>query len=307
MGFSRFQYLFIVIFCCGIWQGSSAQSLSTTVSKNNILIGEQIKYRLSFNFPENDYQIEFNVPDSFPHFEILDKRKFDSTHNKGFYIVQDILLTSWDSGAWQIPSLPIKLKKISTNRVYDFASDSFNIKVGYAPADGADTLRDVKPIRGVSFVDDTWIYFAIGMLLALILIYFIWRYFKNRPKKIARPTGKAAYEEAMSALNKLRQTKIDTQDSAKAFYTALGAIFKQYYQKKSTQNLDNKTTAEVVAMLRRTEPMGLAADFVQEALGTGDAAKFAKYLPAAEENDKCCDFVANAIERIEQLSKENTK
>lgn len=306
MRFLRNKFLMVVL-CCSFLQVSLAQSLSTTISRNDILIGEQIKYRLSFSFPDNDYQIEFNVPDSFPHFEILNKRKFDSTHKKGFFIVQDILLTSWDSGAWQIPSLPLKLKKISTNRVYDFASDTFNIKVGYAPADGVDTLRDVKPIRGVSIVDNSWIYIAIATLLALLLIYFIWRYLKKRPKKIIQPKGNAAYEEAIKALNKLRTTKTDTQASAKTFYTALGEIFKQYYQKKSTQNLENKTTAEVVAMLRRAEPMGQAADFVQEALGTGDAAKFAKYLPDAAENDKCCDFVASAINRIEQISKEKIK
>ncbi len=302
----KIQLLFILIIAC-ICKGAAAQSVTTTVSRNSILIGEPIKYRLSFSFPDNDYKVEFNVPDSFPHFEVMGKTKFDSTVKNQFLIVQEIQLTSWDSGSWQIPSFPLKLKKISTGRSYDLNSDSIKIEVGYAPKDAVDTLRDVKPIRGVSFIDYSWIYIAGIILVALILLYFIWKYFKNRPKQQPREANNLAYEEAINALNKLRKTKTDTQTSAKEFYTALGEIFKRYYQKKSRQNLDNKTTAEVVALLRKITPMSQAADFVQEALGTGDAAKFAKYLPAAEENDKCCDFVVSAINSIEQLSKERNK
>lgn len=297
----------IVLFACLCWQSAIAQSVSTTVSRNNILIGEPIKYRLSFSFPDNDYNVEFNVPDSFPHFEVMSKTKFDSTDKNQFLIVQEIQLTSWDSGSWQIPSLPVKLKKISTGRSYDLNSDSINIEVGYAPRDGVDTLRDVKAIRGVSFIDYTWIYIAAIIVVGLLLVYLLWKYLKNRPKQQPKLSSNLAYEEAIKELNNLRNTKTDTQDSAKQFYTALGEIFKRYYQKKSKQNLDNKTTAEVVALLRNTNPMSQAADFVQEALGTGDAAKFAKYLPAAEENDKCCDFVLSAINSIEQLSKETKK
>ena len=299
--------LLIGLACCFFVQTAIAQSVTTTVSRNNILIGEPIKYRLSFSFPDNDYNVEFNVPDSFPHFEVMSKTKFDSTVKNQFLIVQEIQLTSWDSGSWQIPSLPVKLKKISTGRSYDLNSDSIKIEVGYAPKDAVDTLRDVKPIRGVSFIDYSWIYIAGIAIVALILFYLLWKYLRNRPKQQPKDPSNLAYDEAIKALNKLRNTKTDTQSSAKQFYTSLGEIFKQYYQKKSAQNLDNKTTAEVVALLRKVTPTSQAADFVQEALGTGDAAKFAKYLPAAEENDKCCDFVVSAINSIEQLSKEKRK
>lgn len=302
----KIQFL-LALSCCLFWQGAIAQSVTTTVTRNSILIGEPIKYRLSFSFPDNDYNIEFNVPDSFPHFEVMGKTKFDSTVKNRFLIVQEIQLTSWDSGSWQIPSFPLKLKKISTGRSYDLKSDSIKIEVGYAPKDAVDTLRDVKPIRGVSFIDYSWIYIAGIVLVALILLYLLWKYLKNKPKQQPREANNLAYVEAIEALNKLRKTDTDTQTSAKQFYTALGEIFKRYYQKKSTQNLDNKTTAEVVALLRKVTPTSQAADFVQEALSTGDAAKFAKYLPAAEENDKCCDFVVSAINSIEQLSKEKRK
>ncbi len=301
MGFARLFFTAMMI-CCGCFvQNLAAQSVTSTVDKKAILIGEQIKYRLFFNFPDDDYRVEFNVPDTIAHFEIMNKNKFDSTHKKEFYIVQDILLTSWDSGKWIIPSLPLKLKKLSTGRVYDLKSDEFTIDVGYAPADGADTLRDVKPIRGVAFEDNTWMFIIAGVLVGFVLLYAMLRYFKKRPKKIPVKINKNAYEDAIAAINDLRKTRTDTQLSAKLFYTALGDIFRTYYQTKSLQNLETKTTAEVVNMLRSEDGNHSTANFVQEALGTGDAAKFAKYLPAVEENDKCCDFVASAIKTIEEL------
>jgi hypothetical protein len=51
----------------------NAQTISTTVDKKDILIGEQITYNINIDLPSADYKIDINIPDSLEHFDIIDK------------------------------------------------------------------------------------------------------------------------------------------------------------------------------------------------------------------------------------------
>ena len=280
-----------------------AQSISTTIDRKEILIGEPIHYRLLFTFPSNDYKVEFNVPDSFPHFEMMAKNKFDSAAQGKYFVVQDMQLTSWDSGSWQIPQLPVKIRK--GTGVFNLTADAIPIEVKYAQEDSTG-LRDIKPVRTVFYVDRTWIYIAIATVIGLVLLFFLIRYLRKRPKKTRETKYKLTpFEEAMKALDQLKNEKADTQAEAKLFYTTLGDIFKQYYSRKRTRDFSTLTTTELMLALARNDTPEDVISFISEALNTGDATKFARYLPPAYENDKCREFVSNAIVRIEKMNKSN--
>lgn len=282
---------------------ATAQQISTSVDRNNILIGEPIDFRIRFTLPSSAYKVEFNAPDSFPHFEMMDKKKFDSTAQKEFFIVQQFKLTSWDSGSWVLPSIPVKLVSIGDNKSVSLLTDSIAIEVGYAPADSTGELRDIKPVMDVFYVDRSWIYIAAAILAGLILLWLLIRYLRRRPRKVKDPyAGKrSAYEEAMKALDNLQPGDIKSQDDAKVFYTSLGEIFKRYYVRKKSINLQTKTTAEVLLALRKANVGANTLGFVETALTTGDAAKFAKYLPPAQDSDQCKNIVRQAITQINDV------
>lgn len=293
--------LFVSLFCLGY--SLKAQSIQTFISSKSLLIGEQIQYRLQFTLPTSNYSVDFNIPDSFPHFEVLDKMKFDSTNPRGNYlIVQNISLTSWDSGRWTIPSFPIKIRNQSDKAEYVLNTDSLVIDVGYAPADSTNELRDIKPVMDVFYVDQSWIYWAAGILTALILAIILYRYFKRRPKK-EKPifdSRKSAYNEAVEALKVLAAQSPFTSTEIKAYHVELGDIFKRYSSRKQGVNLLTKTTDELLLNLKSKEGSTNILSQIAEALRVGDAVKFAKYQTSEEERKQNWHQIAEAINWIEK-------
>ncbi|RYD77786.1 MAG: hypothetical protein EOP53_12410 [Sphingobacteriales bacterium] len=162
---------------------SYGQAVKTYIDKNKILIGEHIRFEIKVNLAASNYRVDFGIPDSISHFEVIDQGKYDTTDADGIYTMrQTILFTSFDSGVWKFPSFPVTISAPG-QASKAFYSDSVLIQVGYSPADSTNELRDIKPVMDVFVVDRTWIYYAVGALILLILIYLLYRYFKTRKKK----------------------------------------------------------------------------------------------------------------------------
>lgn len=279
--------------------------VSTTVDKKEILIGEQIQFTVKIIFPTNAYKVNwFNVPDSIAHFEVVERNKIDTSFNSSTTSYQQtILLTSFDSGQWNLPQFVINYQSTQGN-FQDALSEAIPITVGYSPADTTGKLRDIKPIMEVTIVDYTWYYVAGGVLLLLIIAYFVWRYLKKRPKK-EKPLFTAhlsAYEEAVAALKTLKSYNLQDETQVKPYHVGLGDTFKRYIARKQNTRFDNATTGDLLLLMPAA---GLNADELSSlasALRTGDAVKFAKYKPSSFESEESLEKIAVIINRLEQKS-----
>jgi len=284
--------------------------VSTTVDKKDILIGEQIRFSVKIIFPTNAYKVNwFSVPDSIAHFEVVERNKIDTSFNSSTTSYeQTILITSFDSGQWNLPQFPVKFQSTQGNVAREALSEAIGITVGYSPADTTGQLRDIKPIMEVTIEDYTWYYVAGGALLLLLIIYFAGRYLKKRPKK-EKPLFTAhlsAYEEAVAALKILKGYNLQNESQVKPYHVGLGETFKRYVARKQNTRLDNATTGD---LLLQMPAAGLNADEVSSlasALRTGDAVKFAKYKPSAVESEESLEKVAAIINRLEQKSPTQT-
>jgi len=282
-----------------------AQSVSTTIDKRAILIGEHIYYELKFTLPNQQYRIDLNVPDSIPHFDIINKRKVDTVDEKGNYIVlQKILFTSFDSGKWNFPAFAVKLRTATSPAVYTLNTDPISIDIGYSPADSSGQLRDIKPIMDVSIIDDSWIYIAAGILLALILAYILYRYLKKRKKeKPLFDSSLSPFDEAMQSLKKLQSYSLNNPGEIKEYHSQLPDIFRKYLSRREQKNFMNMTTGEILVSLKE---QGAGSDLVStiaEAMRTSDAVKFAKYQPSGSENERSLEQVKASIEHINKTAK----
>jgi hypothetical protein len=290
--------IFIALFSFTVSRG---QALKTYIDKNRILIGEHIRYEIKLNLASSSYKVNFGIPDSIPHFDIIEQNKYDTVDEHGIYTLrQTILFTSFDSGIWKLPAFPVTISYPNKAAVKAL-SDSVLIQVGYSPADSTNELRDIKPVMEVFVVDRTWIYIAIGMLLLIILGILLYRYFKKRKKKIPPVfnSNLSAYAEAMKALNQLQQSG---NSDPKVFHTSLGEVFKKYYSRKTNQNLMTSTTGDILVLLASHSNAPEIVSGTAEALRSGDAAKFAKYQPSASENNQSLLQVKQAIEHLEKKS-----
>lgn len=277
----------------------SAQNKTTvkaTVDRSKIMIGEQVRMTLTAEIPENE-PIRFFQLDSLPHFEFLQKEKID-TNNTGIgtRLSQVIHITSFDSGHWVIPQLPLGDQAIT---------DSIPMDIGFSsPFDPQQPYHDVKDIIEVKPAepekpDYKWWYIGGGALLLIILLL----YFLLRKKKKPAPTPPAPpvdpYKEAMDKLDSLRQRSSDP----KTYYSELVDIFRIYVLKKKGVHSLQNTTDDLVKQLR---DIGLNHDKYEQLSGTlrlSDLVKFAKYIPSGENDQHVYNTIKQSIQAIEEIAK----
>ncbi len=274
-----------------------SQSVQTITDRKDILIGEQIKVKIKAVLPLQSPAITqwIAIPQAVPHFEIVETGKADTVDFKdnSKTIEQVITITSFDSGRWVFPSLPIVLAGANQK----ILTDSFYVNVSYSPPDSTDQLRDIKPIMSVSVTDYFWYYIIGAAVLLLIIVILLYRYFKKNKKiKPAGPVSKLSpANEAMEALNKLALYNLQDAAEIKLFHIGLADVFKKYLGRKQSKNLVNETTSDLLISIKN---YNLPADDVSKlatALRCTDAVKFAKYLPQADESMDCLQKIKETI------------
>ncbi len=287
------------------------QSLQTITDKKDILIGEQIKLTIKTPLALNSNALTkwLVLPDSIPHFEVVETGKPDTINFKddSKAIEQTIIFTSFDSGRWVFPTLPVEFTAATGQAPKIVYSDSFFVNVSYAPADSTNQLRDIKPIIKVSVIDYFWIYVAAGVLLLLLIIILLFWYFKKKkPAGPATAVSKLSpFDEAMAALKDLGQYNLQDAAEIKLYHIKLAGIFKHYIGRKQGKNLFNKTAGDLLTNMKE---VNLPVENISElatALRCTDAVKFAKYLPLPDQSEDALQKIKETITLTEQQTINN--
>lgn len=274
--------------------------VQTVTDKKDILIGEQLKLTLRTPLPPNAAHAGTSLipTDSIPHFEIVETGSMDTVPGTGnaAAVQQSFIITSFDSGRWLFPALPVEfILAGQTSEI--LMTDSFFVNVSYSPADSTNQLRDIKPIIKVSVFDYLWIYVAGAALLLLLVIFLLYRYFKNRKQPgLAKPVSNLSpFDEAMAALKNLSQFNLQDAAQIKQYHIMLAGIFKNYLGRKQGKNLFNKTAADLLINMKE---VNLPADNISElatALRCTDAVKFAKFLPLPNQSEDALQKIKDTI------------
>jgi hypothetical protein len=114
--------------------------VKASVDKDRILIGEHVKLSLVAYVPLGQ-TVEWFQLDTIPHFEFIQKGKIDTSEGiDGKKITQQLVITSFDSGARQIPPLELKVNQKS------FFTETIPITVEFSPFDQEKDYHDIKEI-----------------------------------------------------------------------------------------------------------------------------------------------------------------
>jgi hypothetical protein len=279
---------------------SYAQSINTSVNKKDILIGEQITYTLRAELPSADFKVEIAIPDSIPHFELIDNRVGDTSIGNKYIWQQRIIFTSFDSGSYAFPQLNYTIKHLNTVS-QPLQTDSFTVNVGYMPLDKDGKPRDIKTIVEVDYFNWLWVIIGGGIFLFLVFLFFLFRYLQKNKTTIPATNSLNAYKEAIQSLEQLKKANESSTITVKEYHSKLADILKIYYSKAVRKNMLNNTSEEILAKLKMHELNAITASQANEALLTGDATKFAKYHPTFTENEMALQYLKNTIEEIESL------
>ena len=118
-----------------------SQGMHTSIDKKDILIGEQVTFRLDVDLPSPEYKVAVNIPDSIEHFELLQKSGSMLKDKKGNYSwEQKIVFTSFDSGSWRFPAMGFRINHLNTIS-QPLSTDTFMVNVGYMPIDAGGKPR----------------------------------------------------------------------------------------------------------------------------------------------------------------------
>lgn len=302
-----FKILFAVLLICGSWpsNGVLAQTpvIKTSVDKNEILIGQQIKYRVEISFPINKYRLQwFDVPEEMNHFIIVEKDNVDSATNQDINTFgQTIILTSFDSGFQFIPAMPLRLNGINGEEAFTMFTDSVPINVTHSPLDSIQPFHDIKTIIEVKAGWKWWVWALIvagGILLIAIIILVIKRFNKKKQDVNIFSSKLSPYEEAVNALTAMEEERLLNKHEEKEFHSRLSQIFKRYLSRKLNVNKMHLTTDDVLIEITPMEVQKQSISNLANSLRMGNAVKFAQFIPSATESESCRNIVKEMIKEI---------
>jgi len=289
------------------FQNSDAQlpTVKTSVDKNNILIGQQINYRVQFSMPDNTYRLGwFSMPDSVGNFNVITRNKIDSSFSNGnLNFSQDIILTSFDSGRQVIPPQTLSVSTLDGDSTFNLFTDSIAINVTYSPTDSIMPFHDIKNIIEVkkSFPWWAWALVALGIIILIIWILFLFKFFNKKKDVKIFESKLSPYDEAMQSLNDLEKEDLLQQNKFKEYHSRLSDIFKRYLSRKTNTYQLHLTTDELLIELKRFDLSKEQISNFAGSLRLGNAVKFAQYIPPAYENEKAFSQTKEMITAINNI------
>lgn len=277
--------LFCLMACSVVF---AQEDFTVQVNKDKIVIGEPFELVLQATVKAGTSP-GWSVPDSIRHFEILGTPAPD-TLRSGDYLQlrQRLLLTSWDSGQWNIPSI----------RAGNISSKPIAVMVSFSSFDPKQDYHDIREIIEVKAPKkSTWHWYL--LLLSMITgLFFLLFPIKRREKKTNVITSDpGVYKRSMKALETLLQ---DTeQREPKQFYTDLVNIFRNYLHLRKGIYSPSQTTGELVQLLEAKNLLPQLQDQVKLTLQESDGVKFARYPAGTAEKQAALDHIKQAIVALE--------
>jgi hypothetical protein len=288
----------VVIFLHTCCFAQSGVSVKASIDRDKIMIGEAVELKLEATVPADTDAAWFPV-DSMAHFEMIDKGKIDTLVNAaGKTYRQTLVITSFDSGRWALPSLPLTIG----NREY--LTDSLAVSVAYSNFDPQKDYHDIKEIVEVENAAAgyiNWIVLGLAVLSLLGLVYFL-RKKVRRPQAplISKPVSKLSpLQEAMQALDELKANGFS--NNPKAFHSSLNDILRWYLYRRADMATMEKTSGELMVQLKGLNLPAASFTSLAQALRMNDAVKFAKYQPAAAENEEAQAIIKQSIQQLDTI------
>lgn len=292
------QYIivFFGLFLLIIKSNLYSQSVKAAVNRDRIFIGEQVELKISVERAKQGITW-FSFPDSLNHFEVIKRSKIDTLQNGNYTnYFQTILITSFDSGRWQFPSLSLPGVTQSTSPI--------SIDVLPVDVSNMQDYNDIKDIVEVK-LGNNW--FITGVIIAITLISTIMVYWLLTKKKkviLAGPglKGKLSpLEWALAELNKLNGHNLHSPVEVKKYYSDLASISRAFFNMQLHQRSLHQTTDEwMISLQSLSVDNGVKTSFFQF-LRQADAVKFAKYLPPPQESEPSVGAIKQMLEKVSLL------
>jgi hypothetical protein len=302
----------LFLFLLTIAASSAVSQTITAMAKldtNAMLIGDQVKLDMRFSFPKTTLVRWPLIGDTIlKGIQVIERSKVDTTispDKKTVTLHQTLLLTSFDSGFYAIPSLRFFYRQPPDTTIHFAQSDILLLSVHTM---AVDTTKAIKPIKDPMKVPLTFRevlpYLLLGILLVLIItavVYYLKKRKKAEPFFQLRPVVQLPPQEiALAELERLRIKKLWQEGRIKEYHSELTDIIRKYLEGRFTIMAMEMTSMEILHSLKDSnsvsnEPM----EKLNYILTLADLVKFAKMLPLPTENDMS---MSNAVGFVQETA-----
>jgi hypothetical protein len=283
--------LFLLSASAGLY--SQDVTVSAAFDSSRIYIGDQIFYTVTIDQPADLNLTVKPLKDSLcRNIEILAGPAYDSSlTNSRLRVINKYLITSFDSGLYQVPPVYAELNTASgIKRFYSDYSFLEVMRVKITPPDTTAKIFDiVKPYRAPLTIGEIlpWLMLA-GACAALIwgLVILIRKFKKIRkePDIIINPDP--AHIIAFRELEKLKEEQLWQKGEVKQYYSRLTEILRQYLENRYRVFSLEMTTSETLdALIKSGFKKNELYSVLKTILNGADLVKFAKYKPEPSENE----------------------
>ncbi len=277
-------------------------SLHATLDTARALMGDQIRLSLKVEKPPS-VRVQFPMlGDTLAGgIEVIHKSALDSSllEDGTISVKQDLLITVFDTGAFEVPALPFVLQ---TGTVTD-TLHTLPVYFTVIPMKGDTTLRDIKANMTAPLRFREVFPWMLTLLLVAGLAALGWWWFRKLKKSRVRgEPDKPADPPDVTALKQLEQMRIEKTwlyKPVKAYYIHLTEILRVYISQRFGVYALEQTTDEILASLRGAGCETGALNRLKTLLRLSDLVKFAKAIPEEAEN---AQQVSEAMEFVKATS-----
>lgn len=295
------------------------QEAKISLDRSAMRIGEQTVLHLSFTYqnPNGTALIvwpayETNLTDEI---EIvkksIDQEILIDSATSTFQREQNLVITVFEEGKYVIPSQEIKMGDST------YYTNTLDLMIETVEVDTSKGITDIKPIytldyplseRASDWVKSNWNW--IILVLALILGFFIWRYFWKKPVVEIEEEEEIipAHILALDALKKLLAEEGWKNKEKKLYYSELTDTIRTYLENRFSIHAMEKTTREIISELKSATISESDKEYLKMILKEADMVKFAKFTPSEDDAfaylNKSIDFV-NRTKEIEKVKDGN--
>lgn len=277
------------------------------LDSNKILVGDQVKLKVQVTYPVKTAITWPLLKDSLtPKIEIVDKSKIDTVSKDAnkLTLSQSYTITSFDSGGFYVPQISFKYKSPGDTSYFEALTDSLLLNVNTIPVDTSKAFKDIKGPMSVPWTFMEMLPYIIGVILLAAIIWFVFWYLKKRKKGesilgFSKPKI-PAHEQALLALDALKNKKLWQNNKVKQYYTELTEITRTYVENRFGVQAMEMTTDEITSSLKPFEIESSLVNKLRKMLVLADLVKFAKANPLPDEHDKSLDIAIEFV-RITKL------
>ena len=288
-----YSIVFLVMVSVSSSKSSAQELLSSTFSRDTILIGDQVEWGVRLNVPkELTIWVDSLLNPVVPGVELIRDYSFDTISNKRDYIDVDMkaIITSFDSGSYYLPRQVVYFYK-GEELIDTLVINERTLEVTTIPIDTTTyQMYDIKPpFRYPVTVGEVIPWVCLGLLL-VALAYIVFRVVKNRRENKSL-FGKPAVQDpphitALRSLERIRGEKLWQNNKEKQFYTEVTDVVRMYVEARYRIPTLERTSKEIMDAL--TNECGGKVEFeeLKELFDVADLVKFAKYKASEGENER---------------------